>query len=162
VILLNPRVVHQVILYPVIKQVKLNKDANRAESALSPTVNKEGLTQHISPLSLCEDKLEASDNEENKVYSNVAMGDCVEENIIDENAEQYDEEDTIDKRKEQLRKLFKQEVTPGMSIAQTLKVLNRIAPTSEDYLEGALVSRVQSNEQIFKEKGSKANYYYQH
>ncbi len=116
------------------------------------------MTQHISPLSLCEDKLEASDNEENKVYSNVAMDNCVEENVIDENAaEQFDEEDTIDKRKEQLRKLFKQEVTPGMSITKTLKLLNRIAPTSEDYLEGAYVNRVQSNEQIFKEKRSKAN-----
>ena len=131
------------MLYLVIKQVKLNKDSNRAESALSPNVNKDGLIQHISPLSLREEKLEASDNEENKMYSNAEINNCVEENVAGENAvDQYDDDESIDRRKEQLTKLFKQEATPGMSITKTLKLLNKLAPTSEDYLEGNIVSRV--------------------
>jgi len=109
------------------------KDTQRAESALSPPKKIEGLTQHISPLSLCDDDQKIESDPEIKEIKE--EDDEEKRNEIESKLEQTNTDEADVRKQKELRDMFSREITPGLSITRTLKLLNKLAPTSDDYLE---------------------------
>ena len=125
-----------------IKQIHHNREESKLESVFAQiTPQPEGLTQHISPLSMCNDNYDGDEN--NKDASIQEAPKLKESEEKEANYEYYQNEENMKVHQKELRELFQKEIPHGLSIAQTLKFLNKIAPTSEDYLEGYYFIRVQ-------------------